>query len=203
MLKKERRGIIDFAYNLNKNRKETDIELSYIMSPRDTAETFRALASDLFIISAIGQKMDFVDLSFATRILTPFPGTTIRDKYHGEIKRDMLYACYDTEGNLWKGAPLLEHMQKALVAVDPYFKKSKGALERNTLVVAYTLYPYLMRNVTPEECIAESDRNAFGEHLKNVSDHIKELSEQPLEELLKLFDAQFPAADATQTFKSI
>ena len=185
MRKAEGKGVIRFARDLEKYKKSAVMGISYILSHHDDAPAFRDVYLELIYLAALDQKLAYVDIEILANILTPFPGTRIREENMEQIK-PLPFSYYNAKTNLWKDAPLLDHMEKALniaglcndSCVD---ENDDNRKKSNLLKTASVLYPYIMRNEVFKPHTRESDVNIFKRVFSDVGKDLLKLGDYNLD----------------------
>lgn len=185
MREAEGKGVRQFPRDLEKYKKQATVGLSYVLSHYDDASVFRNLYQELIYLAALDQKLAYVDIEILVNILTPFPGTRIREENMEQIK-PLPFSYYKAEINLWKDAPLLDHMEKALTiaglcndsCTDERDDKRK---ESNILKTASVLYPYIMRNEVFKPHTRVSDVNIFKRVLSDIGKDLLKLEASDLD----------------------
>ncbi|NOQ37975.1 hypothetical protein GQ472_03725 [archaeon] len=185
MREAEGKGVRQFPRDLEKYKKQAAIGLSYIMSHHDDASIFRDLYLELIYLVALDQKLAYVDIDILANILTPFPGTRIREDNMEQIK-PLPFSYYNAKTNLWKDAPLLDHMEKALTIAGLCSdscgdERDDDRKTSNLLKTASVLYPYIMRNEVFKPHTRVSDVNIFKRVLSDVGKDLLMLDDYNLD----------------------
>ncbi len=165
-------AVVRFAKDLDKSKIQAMIHLSYIVSPHDDASAFNDLYSELIHLSDLNQGFSATKIDFSVNILTPFPGTRIREDNFQQIGSQP-FSFYNSNTNLWKDAPLLDHMEKALSIASllsgDLFGYGSDRDSNNLLKATSVLYSYMMRNKEFKPEIKVSDLDMFKQlHLETV-----------------------------------
>lgn len=184
----ELEGIVKFLKATDAHKKHTGVTLSYILSPDDDLQLYGRLASELLYLSVLDMVLDNSRISFSPGILTPFPGTKIREDNRARINDEIPWSSYDTWTNVWKDAPLLGRLEDAFYT--PLKIKQRSWLKKHVNDIACVAFPY----VSAEE--ENSWRNkailgklykwAYGlmfELYENKADNISGIEKRVLEEL--------------------
>ncbi len=192
-LDSELEGIVKLLMDLDNHEKSTGITLSYILSPDYSIDDFNKQAQEMTILAAIDKRLAHVNLSLRQGMVTPYPGTQIREIYKDRIK-DRPYSDYTTLTNLWKDAPLLDYIEQAMKLPTLYGMKLAKKLDKeiNILPISTVLFPRMMKKIDAKPHITESIDNIFSfdpnsdifvDILYDVSDMIDELSKNPTDSL--------------------
>ncbi len=192
-LNSELEGIVRLLIDLDSHEKSTEIVMSYILSPDYRIHDFNEQAQEMLYLAAIDRKLAHPNLIFRIGMVTPYPGTQIREIYKDRIK-EQPYSDYTTVANLWNNAPLLDPIQQAMELTDLFNEELAKKIEKeeNILPISIVLFPRMMKEKGVDSCTMEPidnqisrvpNYNIFVDILHDVSDMIDELSKKPMDDI--------------------